>query len=113
VNEPWFDANAYAWIPGTMLGLFGALLGTLMGVLGPRGKGRGLLRGLFAGGFVGCSALAVAGVAALALGQPYGVWYGLLLPGVLGVGILLALRPALRRTYEHAEARRMEAHDLG
>jgi hypothetical protein len=35
------------------------------------------------------------------------------IPGVLGVGILFSLRPALRRTYDHAETRRMEAHDLG
>lgn len=112
MKEPWFDPNAYAWIPGTMLGVFGGLLGTLMGVLGSRGKARGVVAGLLTGGTVACAALAAAGIAAVALGQPYGVWYGLLLPGVLGVGILLSLRPVLRRTYEGAEARRMEAKDL-
>ncbi|MCK6460449.1 MAG: hypothetical protein L6Q95_11210 [Planctomycetes bacterium] len=113
MKEPWFDPDTYAWIPGTMLGLFGGLLGTLMGCLGPRGKARGLVGGLLKGGTLACAALAAAGVAALLMGQPYGVWYGLLLPGLLGAGILLSLRPVLRRTYEQAEARRMEAHDLG
>ncbi len=112
MKEPWFDPNAYAWIPGTMLGVFGGLLGTLMGVLGSRGKARGLVTGMLKGGIVACAALAATGIAALALGQPYGIWYGLLLPGLLGVGILLPLRPVLRRTYEQAEARRMEARDL-
>lgn len=113
MTEPWFDPNAYAWIPGTTLGLFGALFGTLLGVLGSRGKAEGLIRGLFTGGLVAWGASALAGIAALLLGQPYGVWYGLLLPGVLGVVILLVLRPAMRRGYAEAEARRMHAQDLG
>ena len=113
MNEPWFDPNAYGWIPGTMLGFFGALLGTLMGVLGSRGKARGLVHGLFTLGLVACSALALVGVAALLSGQPYGIWYGLGFPGLLGIGILVALRPVLRRTYAEAEARRMQAQDLG
>lgn len=113
MKEPWFDPNAYAWIPGTMLGLYGALLGTLMGVLGSRGKARGFVYGLHSAGFLACGALALAGVVALLSGQPYGIWYGLLFPGVLGLGILFALRPALRRGYEMAEERRMQAQDLG
>ena len=113
MNEPWFDPNAYAWIPGTMLGVYGAVLGTLMGVLGSRGKARGLVRGLHTAGLVACSALALAGIAALLLGQPYGIWYGLGFPGVLGIGILLVLRGSLRRGYEQAEQLRMQAQDLG
>ena len=57
MNDAWFDPNAYAWIPGTMLGLYGALLGTLMGVLGSRGKAKGFVHGLFTAGLVGCGAL--------------------------------------------------------
>jgi hypothetical protein len=110
--KPWFDPNVYGWIPGTMLGFFGALLGTLMGVLGSRGRARGLIHGLYFGGFIWSVALALAGITAVLVGQPYGVWYGLLLPGVLGIGILIALRTALRRVYEQAEARRMQAQDL-
>lgn len=113
MNEPWFDPNLYAWIPGTLLGLFGALWGTLVGVCGPRGKARGLVTGLFRAGAVACAALLGAGAVALLARQPYGVWYGLGFPGGLGLVLLLVLRPVMRRTYAQHEALRMQARDLG
>ena len=39
MNEPWFDPNSYAWIPGTLLGTLSGLWGALVGTLAPRGKG--------------------------------------------------------------------------
>lgn len=113
MSEPWFDPNAYAWIPGTMLGVFGGTWGTLVGVCASRGRARGLVHGLFLVGVVACAALAFTGVAALLAGQPYGIWYGFGFPGLLGLVLLLAvLRPVMRRAYEQAEFRRMQAQDL-
>ena len=40
-----------------------------------------------------------AGVVALVQHQPYGVWYGLLFPGALGLGVLGSLRPLIQARY--------------
>ena len=52
-------------------------------------------------------------VRALIDGQPYGVWYGLGLPGALGLIVLGGLMPGVRRQYRQAEQRRLTATDLG
>lgn len=81
---PWFDANAWSWIPGTVLGLLGGLVGALGGWLSPRGKARGLVLGVAWGALVYSIALLAAGVVAKITGQPWGIWYGFMLPGVIG-----------------------------
>ena len=45
MNEPWFNPNLYAWIPGTLLGVLGGTWGALVGTLAPRGKAKGLVVG--------------------------------------------------------------------
>jgi hypothetical protein len=110
--EPWFDPNAYAWIPGTALGIAGGVAGTLTGVLAPRGKGKAWLLGLYVAVMIVCAGLLVAGVIALVTGQPYGVWYGLGLPGLLGVAIFGALIGVVRQRYRDAELRQIRAADL-
>ena len=40
MSEPWFDANSYAWIPGTLLGTLGGLWGALVGTLRPGARGK-------------------------------------------------------------------------
>jgi len=108
----WFDPNLYAWIPGTLLGVIGGTWGGLLGTLGPRGKAkRLLLGGLWV--LLTCSALLLgAGLFALANGQPYGVWYGLVLAGAIGVVVLGANTPTALKVYRDAEERRMKAQDL-
>ena len=34
MNEPWFDVNTMAWLPGTALGCLGGLWGSLLGMCG-------------------------------------------------------------------------------
>ena len=112
MSEPWFDASLYAWIPGTFLGVFGGLWGSLVGMLAPRGKGKGLVLGLL-GVLLACGAIMfVLGLTALLSGQPYGVWYGLLLGGVIGLVVLGSLTPVALNAYRQAEARKMQANDL-
>jgi MFS family permease len=113
VTEPWFDANKYAWVFGTALGLVGGTLGALAGSLAPRGRAKALVMGLFAATLVACGAMLAAGVVALVQKQPYGVWYGLLLPGALGVIVLGGLMPAIQARYREAEQRRLSARDIG
>jgi hypothetical protein len=113
VTEPWFDPNRYAWVFGTALGIVGGVLGSLAGSLAPRGKAKPLIMGLFVACIVACGLMLAAGVLAYLDGQPYGVWYGLGLPGVLGLLILGGLMPVVQRRYREAEQRRLSARDLG
>jgi hypothetical protein len=112
MSEPWFNANLYAWIPGTFLGIIGGLWGALVGTLAPWGRGKTFVLGslcvLLMAGFV-CLAL---GIIAIVAGQPYGVWYGLLLPGVLNTIILGSLAPVALLRYRQAEMRKIQARDL-
>ena len=112
MNEPWFDANLYAWIPGTSVGIMGGILGSLVGTLAPRGRARSLVLGLHILMISVSAILLIAGVIAFLQGQPYGIWYGLGLPGVVGSIALGALFPVVLKRYREAEARRLMAHDL-
>jgi hypothetical protein len=111
--QPWFDPNLFSWIPGTVFGVAAGGWGSLAGVLAPLGKSPRIVLG--AGRVLTGAALVmlVAGAIALATGQPYGVWYGLGLPGLLGTFLLPGTLPMVRRAYRQAEERRMRAHDLG
>jgi hypothetical protein len=112
MSEPWFDANSYAWIPGTLLGVMGGLWGSLVGVLAPRGKAKGLVLGSLGLMLVCGAVLLVLGLTALLSGQPYGVWYGLLLAGVIGLVVLGSLTPVALSAYRQAENRKIQARDL-
>jgi hypothetical protein len=112
MTEPWFDPNLYAWIPGTFLGIIGGLWGALVGTLAPRGKAKGFVLaslGILLFASVACLAL---GVTALVVGQPYGVWYGLLLPGFIGLVVLGSLASLALLRYRQAEMRKIQARDL-
>lgn len=111
--SPWFDPNLYGFIPGTLLGLAGGTLGALAGALASRGRARGFVVGAFAAMIVFCAVMLVAAVVAFAGGQPYGVWYGLGLPGVIGIVLFGALLPVVLARYREAETRRMGAADFG
>jgi len=113
VTEPWFNPNLYSFIPGTLLGIAGGGLGALAGALAPRGRARTLVIGAFVTGIVVSLALFVAALVALVTGQPYGVWYGLGLPGLLGTAVLGGLLPVVLARYREAETRRIGAADFG
>jgi hypothetical protein len=111
MTEPWFDPNHWAWLPGTVLGCMAGLWGAVGGILAPQGKARPLVYG-FGLLIVGMSALSfMAGLIALAAGQPFGVWFFLLPPGLCAV-LVGALLPVVRMRYREAEARRMQAEDF-
>jgi hypothetical protein len=112
MTEPWFDPRLYAWIPGTVLGVVGGILGSLSGTLAPRGKARALVLGLFSLVLCATVLLLIAGLFAFFAGQPYGVWYGLLLPGFLGTVVFGVLVPVILKRYREAEERRLTAHDI-
>ena len=101
--------------PGTSLGVIGGLWGSFAGVLGPHRPGSCWAPVAVAGRLR--RVLLVAACVAFAQGQPYGVWYGLGLPGllgtVMGATFLVTLRPVILRAHREAEERRIQARDLG
>ncbi len=113
--EPWFDPIRWGWLPGTALGVLAGVWGSLAGLLAQRWPSL-VIASLWVW-LLGSAALLVTAVVALTTGQPYGVWYGLLLPGVLGttlgVVFLLVLRPQFDALRRLAEERKMQARDLG
>ena len=112
MTQPWFDPNAYAWIPGTLLGGAGAVEGMLSGLLASRGKCKTLVMVVHFAILLGCGILLALGIVAWRMGQPYGIWYGLGFPGLLGLVIFTPLTWVVRRQYVQAELRKSMAEDL-
>ena len=116
MTEPWFNENVfgalYGAVGGSLCGVIGGTLGGLAGWLAPKGKGRTwILGGMIA--FMGLGLLNLAfGIFALVVGQPYGIWYGPLLLGVLCTVLPGCLLPVIRRRYQEAEERRLQAATL-
>jgi hypothetical protein len=80
--------------------------------LAPRGKAKALVLGTLGVLLTASAICLILGIVALVQGQPYGVWYGLLLAGVIGVVVLGSLAPRAVMTYRQAELRKMQARDL-
>ena len=110
MSEPWFDPSM-GWVFGTALGVAGGTLGGLSGALASTGRGRTFVMLGFRVGLVACSIMLIAGVAAFLVGQPYGVWYALGAPGLIGLVVFGSLTPIMARRYREEEARRMAARD--
>jgi hypothetical protein len=116
MTEPWFDpirfGALYGAIGGSALGVLGGVLGAASGYLAPRGKWRSLILGAFAALLIIGILNLVVGLYALVSGQPYGIWYVLVLTGTILTVVMGALLPVVRKRYTEAEARRMGAAAL-
>lgn len=109
----WWTMQQAALIGGFAgggLGVLGAILGVVMGIYGRRGRARALVYAVhFFGASIGIACLA-GGLTALALGQPYHVWFPLLNLGAVGTPIFVVLFFAVtRRVYTMAEQRKLDA----
>lgn len=115
IAAEWWTGSTAGWIGGLGgggVGLLGALLGGIGGPLAQKGRARPLVVGGFVGAIALCALSLGAGLVALALGQPYHVWYPLVLPGAIGTLVFSVLLPQLLRAYARAEQRRVEAESL-
>ena len=104
----WWSSREGGWIGGVVGSVVG-VLGALVGALCAWGRGRRLALGTLVvmGAYGGLCA--IAGAAALVLGQGYEVWYPLLLSGVLAAALGIGLcRVVQQRFNEHAAARHVE-----
>ena len=101
------DAGLIGGIGGGVLGLLGGLIGSLGGC----GKARWLVLPLTAILAVLGIASLVTGVIALTLGQPYAVWYPLLLAGLVLSIVMDPMFFLLRWAYQQREFRKMAALD--
>jgi hypothetical protein len=87
-------------------------LGVTAGLLARRGKGKAVVMALLAI-IIGIGLLCLgAGIVAAIQGQPYAVYYPLLLIGFISVVVGGVNAPALARVYRQAEARRVGAEEV-
>jgi hypothetical protein len=98
MNSPWFDPNL-AWMPGTALGIAGGVFGGIIGTLMPLSRlkqrliGMKYIKASYILILVWSVSMLVAGIVAVIVGQPYGVWYGLTLAGLIGSVVFGSLYP--------------------
>ncbi len=116
MSQPWFDELTFGVLVGGfgggLLGTLGGVWGGLVGMFAPRGKGRAVLIPI-GWAFVGVGVVLLAfSLCALAAGQPYGIWYSTLLPGVILTAVLGGLMPVVYKRYAEAEARRVQAEEF-
>jgi len=111
-------ADSTAWWSNRQAGILGGILGSALGILGAvigwlgsaaRAKGF-VLRTLHGIAWLGIGAL-VFGASAFAVGQPYAVYYPLLLLGTISAGLGFSLPRSLIKRYEELELGRMRALD--
>lgn len=107
------DAGLIGGIGGAIIGVvFGGIGGGVGGPLAALGKAKPLVLGIFYVGIaLGVACLGV-GVYAIAVGQPFHVWYAPLLGGVLLCSIMGPLLFVVRARYREHEQRRLAAEEL-
>ncbi len=110
--EPWFNPGLAGGLLGGGVGVLGAVYGCVVGVLAPQGKGRTFVMALHWGTIALGAVFLVAGIWAAVAGQPYGVSYVLLLPGLLLVVLMGAFTPLVKLRYRQAEHRRLQAEEF-
>jgi hypothetical protein len=110
VMKPWWG-NAQGGRIGGVLGTVMGLYGALIGMLASRGRGRRLGISLMSAMVILCGLMFLIGILAWSIGQPYAVWYPLLLCGAAGGVVSGSLLPVMKRRVEEIEMRKMTALD--
>jgi len=110
-DDAWWSQEMGGLIGGLAGGIFG-VLGALIGGLASRGRARGFVTAAMGAGIaLGLTAAAI-GVVALIIGQPYQVWFPLLLFGTILGGVFGGLRRSVMARYESMELQKIRAYDL-
>ena len=110
-GDAWWSQQTSGLLGGVAGGLLG-VLGALIGMFASRGKARRFVIGtLILGGVLGVVA-AGSGIVALLVGQPYQVWFLLLLLGVILGAVFGGLVRSVSTRYQARELQKMRSHDL-
>lgn len=110
-SEAWWSDRQGGMLGGVVGSAIG-LLGAVVGWLGSTARAKNFVLGTLKGmAWLGVGALAL-GVSAFALGQPYAVYYLLLLVGAISAILGFTLPRSLSKRYEELELRRMQALDV-
>ena len=100
-----------AILGGGLGGGFG-IFGGIGGSLATKGRARRAVIAIYLTLTVIGVAVAATGIVAVALGQPYHVWYPLILSGSIVSLLGAGLYPAIMARYRAAERRRLNAQEL-
>jgi hypothetical protein len=116
MTDAWWSGGNGGMIGGFLgagIGILGGFIGSLVGILAPRGVGRTFVLGGMFLVILTCLLSLITGLFALLLaGQPWHVWYPLVLVGGIGIVVFGCLFPVVTRLYRHAEQRQLEASAL-
>ncbi|HWE50622.1 MAG TPA: hypothetical protein VG273_12565 [Bryobacteraceae bacterium] len=112
MTAEWFDAMQYAWVPGTAYAVAAALMAVVVAYFAPKGRARELVVRGWLTLWALAIALLIAGGIAQQYGQPWAIWYGLGLPGLIGTIVVGGNTFVILKTYRQVEQRRLAAKDL-
>jgi len=111
----WFDettAMLIGAIGGSGFGCWGGILGFLANRFASKGKHRAFMMNAIRFTIGAGLVLLAFGLAALFSGQPYHVWYPLLLLGGIVTGVLFPCYFQVRRQYNETELKNMRLKDM-
>jgi hypothetical protein len=109
-SSAWWSGH-HAGLLGTIGGSALGIVGAVVGWLGSTGRAKGFVLNTLQGvAWVGIGVLLLGAVAFLG-GQPYGVYYPLVLLGGISATLGFFLPRSLSKRYEDLELRRMQAFD--
>jgi hypothetical protein len=110
---PWVkNPNMVGALLGSGVGVFGGIYGPMAGILAPRGRCKTLVMTVHYMGIVIGLALIIVAIIAMINRQPYLIWYGLGLPGLIIASLMVGLLPVVKLRYRQAEARKLEAESF-
>jgi uncharacterized membrane protein len=112
MREQWFDPGHYAWVPGAVYAVLAVVVAGLVGYFAPKGRARHSIVLVWLALWALAVALLVAGIVAQVEGQPWAIWYGLGLPGLIGTLVVGLNTLVILKTYRQVEQRRLAAKDL-
>ena len=113
MNEPWIsNMGMVGGILGSIGGILGGVVGTLASVFIPKGKAKKLVLGVDIFAFILSGILLTVGIIAYLSGQPYNIWYGFGLCGLIGTPLYGMLFFVFRMEYRKAELRKSMSEDL-
>ncbi len=102
MDNAWYDPDTLAWLPGVIMGIAGAVLGVLTGKHAQTASHPTLIVGGWLLFKTAAVLLTIAGIVAAWSEQPHGIWYGLMLPGLIGITVAYLIMPVVKRRYAAA-----------